>query len=142
MPMPVSSRAALAATIAVSMSCGAPKTRPEPATGVTSEDLRDANQPVESVLQKRYPGLEVRKGPDGSLTVQVRGTGLGDATSPPMYVLNGSPYHPGPGGALTGIDPNDIDTIKLLRGADAAIYGINGANGVIVITTKRGKPKQ
>ena len=131
-----------AALIVAITGCGSPKTRPEPTTGVRSEDLRDANQPVENVLQKRYPGLEVRKGPDGSLTVQVRGTGLGDATAPPMYVLNGSPYHPGPGGALTGIDPNDIDSIKLLRGADAAIYGINGANGVIVVTTKKGKSKQ
>lgn len=139
--MTSSSRLLLPA-ILLSMSCGSPKTRPEPATGVTSTDLRDANQPIENVLQKRYPGLEVRKGPDGSLTVQVRGTGLGDATNPPMYVLNGSPYHPGPGGSLTGIDPADIDSIKLLRGADAAIYGINGANGVIEITTKKGKPKQ
>jgi TonB-dependent starch-binding outer membrane protein SusC len=52
--------------------------------------------------------------------------------------VNGSPFAPGSGGVLSGINPEDIESIKLLRGADATLYGIDGANGVIVITTKRG----
>ena len=51
-------------------------------------------------------------------------------------MLNGSPFAPGTGGVLSGINPEDIESIRFLRGADATLYGIDGANGVIVITTK------
>jgi TonB-dependent SusC/RagA subfamily outer membrane receptor len=48
------------------------------------------------------------------------------------------PFRPGPDGALTGINPHDIESIRVLKGAEAGLYGIEGANGVIVITMKRG----
>jgi TonB-dependent SusC/RagA subfamily outer membrane receptor len=55
----------------------------------------------------------------------------------PLYLVDGMPFQPGPAGVLDGIDPYNIESIKVLRGAEAAIYGIQGANGVIAIATKR-----
>ena len=56
----------------------------------------------------------------------------------PLYLLDGVPYTPGPGGLLIGINPNDIQSIRALKDpADLALYGMRGGNGVIVITTKQ-----
>ena len=53
-------------------------------------------------------------------------------------MIDGFPIQPGPGGALVGISPYDIESIKVLKDpVETAIYGLRGANGVIVITTKR-----
>jgi len=60
-----------------------------------------------------------------------------------LYVIDDVPIAPGSTGILTGINPYDIETIKVLKDpADTGIYGIRGANGVILITTKHaGHPK-
>jgi TonB-dependent starch-binding outer membrane protein SusC len=110
-----------------------------PAPAVTAADLRNPNEPIEQVLQRKAPGLVVtRVGAD--IAIQIRGsTSYKGETTPPLYVVNGSPVTPGTGGVLSGINPDDIESIKLLRGADATLYGIDGANGVIVITTKKGR---
>ena len=53
-------------------------------------------------------------------------------------MLDDSPVSAGPGGLLRGLNPYDIETIRVLKNpADIAIYGMRGANGVILITTKR-----
>jgi TonB-dependent SusC/RagA subfamily outer membrane receptor len=55
----------------------------------------------------------------------------------PLFLLNGTPYTPGPGGVLIGINPHDIESIKALKDpADLTMYGMRAANGVIAITTK------
>jgi TonB-dependent SusC/RagA subfamily outer membrane receptor len=109
----------------------------DPST-VTSEDLQDPHESIESVIQKKVTGVTVRRTDDGGIALQIRGaTGYGAQSAPPLYILNGLPFRPGPDGALTGVNPSDIDTIKVLKGAEAGIYGIDGANGVIVITTKQ-----
>ena len=60
--------------------------------------------------------------------------------SEPLFLLNGMPYTPGPGGVLIGIHPDDIESIKALKDpADLSLYGMRGANGVIVITMKGAK---
>ena len=120
--------------------CQAAQTRPAPGTepSVTSADLQDPNEPIENVLQKKVPGLIVTRTGDGGIALQIRGTSsYNGKETPPLYVLNGLPFQPGPGGALTGIDPREIESIKVLKGASAGIYGIDGANGAIVITTKK-----
>lgn len=111
---------------------------------VTSDDLRNEGGPIELVIQKKVPGLQVTRTGDGGIALRVRSNAnFGDRDRPPLFVLNGMPYNPGPDGALTGIDPYDIESIKVLKGAEASLYGIDGANGVIVITTKSAKtPKQ
>ena len=130
------------------MGCGSgkaqPQTGPQPkATEVTGEDVRKhQDEPIERMLQGRVPGLLVSRTGDGSISVQVRGnTSFAERTQTPLYVLDGLPFQPGKGGVLTAVDPYSIESIKLLRGTEAAIYGIEGANGVIIITTKRGAPK-
>jgi TonB-dependent SusC/RagA subfamily outer membrane receptor len=57
----------------------------------------------------------------------------------PLYILDGFPIEPGPGG-LVAINPADVESIEVLKdAASQAAYGLRGANGVIVIKTKRGR---
>ena len=115
-----------------------PGGRPDVAT-VTSEDLQNSQEPIESIIQKKVSGVTVTRTADGGIALQIRGaTNYRGQVLSPLYILNGLSFRPGPDGALTGIDPYSIDTIKVLKGAEAGIYGIDGANGVIVITTKQG----
>ena len=131
------------ALVGVSVVCApppakSPSTRPDVST-VTSEDLQNSREPIEIVIQKKVTGVDVKRTADGGIALQIRGAvGYGGTVGTPLYILNGLPFRPGPDGALTGVDPNSIDTIKVLKGAEAGIYGIDGANGVIVITTKQG----
>ncbi len=105
---------------------------------VTAEDIqRHPGEPIEEILAGRIAGVEVRRTPDG-LAFRIRGETSLRGDSEPLYVIDGIPIQPGPGGALVGINPYDIESIKVLKDpADTAIYGVRGANGVIVITTKR-----
>jgi TonB-dependent SusC/RagA subfamily outer membrane receptor len=130
---------ALAALIGLLGACAPSSSRP-PETGatITSEDLENPNEPIEAVLQRKVPGLLVTRTGDGGIALQIRSGGAfrgGDA--PPLYILNGLPFLPGPGGALTGINPHEIESIKVLKPAESGLYGIDGANGVIVVTTKK-----
>jgi len=111
---------------------------PNGAPTITSADLQDPNEPIERVLEKKVPGLTARRSAGGGLILQIRGASSyeGSPTSP-LYILNGSPVHPGVDGSIDGLNPNEIETVKVLKGADAGIYGIEGGNGVIVITTRR-----
>ncbi|HEV2642202.1 MAG TPA: TonB-dependent receptor plug domain-containing protein [Candidatus Elarobacter sp.] len=126
--------------IGLSTGCASAPPHGAPAAGstVTSEDFQDPNESIEQVLQKKVPALLVTRTSNGGIALQIRGSSSynGSAT-PPLYVLNGLPFQPGPDGALTGIDAHNIESIKVLKGAEAGLYGIQGANGVIVITTKQ-----
>jgi TonB-dependent SusC/RagA subfamily outer membrane receptor len=56
-----------------------------------------------------------------------------------LYVIDGLPIQPGPGGSLLGINPHDIASIEVFKDASStAYYGLRGSNGVIVIKTKHG----
>jgi len=105
---------------------------------VTAEDIqRHPGEPIEEILAGRIAGVDVWRTPDG-IKVRIRGSTSLRGDSEPLYVIDGIPIQPGPGGALVGINPYDIESIKVLKDpADTAIYGVRGANGVIVITTKR-----
>ncbi|HTE26530.1 SusC/RagA family TonB-linked outer membrane protein [Flavitalea sp.] len=71
------------------------------------------------------------------LAIRVRGTGSITASSSPLYVVDGYPME---GGAFNLINPSDIESIQVLKDASStAIYGSRGANGVVIITTKKGK---
>ena len=74
--------------------------------------------------------------PGTSSTVRIRGVGSLYASNTPLYVLDGMPYD----GDIAAINPSDIESMTVLKdAAAAALYGARGANGVILITTKRGK---
>ena len=108
---------------------------------VTAEDITHApGQPIELILQGRVPGVDVQRTPNG-LVVRIRGQTSLRGDQNPLYVIDGIPIEPGPGGALIGISPYDIESIRVLKDvADLAMYGVRGANGVIVITTKPPPP--
>ena len=113
-------------------------TTPAPRSGVTSEDIqRNPGQSIEEILKGRVAGVTVTR-TDGGIAVRIRGSTSIYGNNEPLYVLDGVPITPGPGGSLTGIDPYDIESIEVLKDpADTALYGMRGANGVIVIKTKR-----
>lgn len=89
-------------------------------------------------LQGKVAGVLVTqnsKAPGGSISVRVRGSNSISSTNEPLYVVDGFPTTYG-----ADINPNDIESMEILKDASAtAIYGARGANGVILITTKRGK---
>lgn len=131
---------------AVSAGCAPAATRQEPTSTstVTAEDLeKHANEPIEQVLERKVPGLMAVRTPEGGIALRIRGVSSFEGKdSPPLYVLNGLPIAADRDGGLPGINPYDIESIKVLKGAEAALYGIDGANGVIVITTKKARTKQ
>jgi len=86
----------------------------------------------------RFPGVTVTRTPDGGVAVRIRGTTSLRGSNEPLYVIDGVAIQPGPGGSLTGINPRDIASIQVLKDpAETAVYGLRGANGVILIKTKR-----
>ncbi|GEO05417.1 SusC/RagA family TonB-linked outer membrane protein [Adhaeribacter aerolatus] len=93
---------------------------------------------VQDVLRGNVPGLNVgfSASAKGGGSLQVRGQNTLSAGSSPLIVLDGIIYY----GALADINPNDIETIDVLKDASsAAVYGAKSASGVVLITTKRGK---
>jgi TonB-linked SusC/RagA family outer membrane protein len=105
---------------------------------VSSEQL--AKVPVtttDQALQGRAAGVQVTNNdgaPGAGVQVQIRGIGT-FGSSDPLYVVDGYPIT----GGLSQINPNDIASIDILKDASAtAIYGTRAANGVVIITTKRG----
>lgn len=118
---------------------------------VKSKDIEYLPTPtVDQALQGKAAGVFVnsQSGKLGqAVTVRVRGNSSISASSQPLYVLDGVPItsnsQSGYGGAmnpLVDINPNDIESIEVLKDASAgAIFGSRAANGVVLITTKRGK---
>ena len=123
-------------------------------SSVTSETI--SKQPVAdplAALQGRVSGLMITPSsglPGASFQVRIRGENSMKQGSDPLYIVDGVPYFSssmnmfsganGSQSPLNSINPNDIDRIDVLKDADAtAIYGSRGANGVIIITTKKGK---
>jgi TonB-dependent SusC/RagA subfamily outer membrane receptor len=122
-----------------------PEAAPPPETA-TAADLTSGvvekrpQEPISSLLG-RASGVLVNVNPDGSISVRIRAASSFYAGSEPLYVIDGSPVTPEPGGTLRGITPHDIQSIEVLKNpAETSLYGVRGANGVILITTKR--PRQ
>lgn len=117
--------------------------RPTPATSstMTAKDIeRNSGQPIENVLEGRVSGVTVEQAPGGGIAVRIRGVSSFLGSNEPLYIVDGVPFTPGPSGALTGLNPYDIESIQVLKNpADIGIYGMRGANGVIVIKTKSPK---
>ena len=122
---------------------------------VSGESIKEF--PVASIdqgIQARAPGVQVTQAsaaPGGGVSVRIRGANSINSGSEPLYVVDGFPIYPnnnayGAGGdrqasnALATINPNDIESIEILKDASAtSIYGSRGSNGVVLITTKRGE---
>ena len=101
---------------------------------------RKLSSKVTSALAGTTPGVQIISSsgdPTGSgQTIRIRGIGSMSASSSPLIVVDGVPYE----GSISNINPNDVESMSVLKDASAsAIYGNRGANGVILITTKKGK---
>lgn len=125
---------------------------------IGSKELSE--QPISSfnqALQGRVSGVQITNSsnaPGGGITVRVRGGNSISASNDPLYVIDGFPItNPSPASGsynsasfpnpLASINPSDIESIEVLKDASAtAIYGSRGANGVVLVTTKRGKEGQ
>ena len=110
-------------------------------TGATVQVKGDDIQKLSTIspmtaLQGQTPGLSIIKTtgePGAGFKVNIRGMGT-IGNSQPLYVIDGVP-----GGNIDNMSPADIETIDVLKdAASAAIYGSRGANGVILVTTKKG----
>ena len=105
---------------------------------VSVDDIakQNENNPIKA-LQGRVPGMNITAdgSPSGSATVRIRGIGtLND--NDPLYIIDGVPTKSG----MHELNGNDIESIQVLKdAASASIYGSRAANGVIIITTKKGK---
>ena len=124
--------------------------------------MQSVNTSLDQGLQGRVAGLQVTQNsgqPGGAVSIRIRGTSSVTGSSEPLYVIDGIQvggaaegitgfdWQGGTGGQqgaasnpMASINPNDIASIEVLKDASAtAIYGSRAANGVIIITTKRGK---
>lgn len=124
-------------------------------SSVKAKDLVISSGPeVGSMLKGKVAGLTIRQNsaqPGGGLDILVRGAGSVNASNQPLFVIDGFPifdlqqpesggrYQAGSQSILNSFNPNDIESIEVLKDASAtSIYGARAANGVILITTKKG----
>ncbi|MDD2797639.1 MAG: TonB-dependent receptor [Bacteroidales bacterium] len=105
---------------------------------VSSKDLtKNPSTSAAQALQGKAPGVLVTQSgkPGGGASIRVRGVGSINKSSDPIFILDGVQVT-----EINGIQPQDIENFQVLKDASAtAIYGANGANGVIIVNTKRGK---
>ncbi|MDA9344140.1 TonB-dependent receptor [Algibacter sp.] len=122
-----------------------------------TEEAAEQSKGIEDIIRGRSAGVQVSSNgsePGASVSVKIRGLSSLTANSEPLYVVDGiimdsatedvanpiSGYTPPQGGGISGVNPEDIESIEVLKDASAtAIYGSRAANGVIIVTTKKGK---
>ena len=106
---------------------------------VETKDFKSSNTDPMSSLQGKVPGMTITSSgsPSGEANVQIRGIGsMGGSSTAPLYIVDGMPYS----GSLNSLNSSDIESMQVLKdAASASIYGSRAANGVVVITTKKGK---
>jgi TonB-dependent SusC/RagA subfamily outer membrane receptor len=108
-------------------------------TQLDQEDIERRHvRRVEELLEGRVSGVNVIERSGGRITVQIRGVSTIFGNTEPLWVVDGMPVMLGPDG-MNWLNPKDVDSISVLKGPMAAIYGSRGANGVILIKTKRGR---
>ncbi len=108
-------------------------------SSLKANDLKSAAQTqIDQYIQGRIPGVQVTQissDPGAGYSIRIRGANSITANNEPLYVIDGFP-----GAPLNALNPGDIESIEVLKDASsAAIYGSRGANGVILITTKKGQ---
>jgi TonB-linked SusC/RagA family outer membrane protein len=122
-----------------------------------TQEVAEQSSNIQDIIRGRAAGVQVSSNgsePGSSMSIKIRGTSSLTANSEPLYVVDGiimdtaaedvnnplSGYSAPQGGGVSGVNPEDIESIEVLKDASAtAIYGSRAANGVIIITTKKGK---
>ena len=110
------------------------------AKAVGSEDIKlTQTTSVTGALAGNVAGVQLTQSsgsPSGSPTIRIRGFGSLNAGNDPLIIVDGAPYS----GDMANINPNDVETMTVLKDAASnALYGARGANGVVMITTKKAK---
>ncbi len=114
------------------------------ASMVKSDDIaKRVTNSVTDALSGTAPGVQVISSTgdpaSGGGSIRIRGIGSMRASNEPLYIVDGMPF----AGTLSDINPNDVESLSVLKDASAsAIYGARGANGVVLITTKRANAQQ
>lgn len=150
----------LGSALVLATACHGGKTKVEPSTardsvqlGYGSHDRRTSTERVSSLdadearqatpansgdlIEGRFPGVDVRRVAGGGISVRIRGQRSLTSGNEPLYVVDGMPITSA-GGVLADLSPHDIRSISVLKDAGSlAAYGSRGANGVVLITTKR-----
>jgi TonB-dependent SusC/RagA subfamily outer membrane receptor len=143
----------LAAATAGLLGCAYPPVSPAPSgahpdgmtasavSTVSGEDLRGIpTARVEELLEGRSAGVQVIRWPGGGISVRIRGRSSIYGDNEPLYVIDGMPVEVTTGHGLSWLNPGDIQRIEVLKDASAtAVYGMRGANGVVLITTRHGE---
>ncbi len=119
------------------------------ATVPVNEIRKVAVTSLDQALQGRAAGVQITQNsgaPGGTTTIRIRGGNSIQGDNEPLYVIDGIPFKNDGAGSgsnfnvLSTLNPSDIESISVLKDASStAIYGSRGANGVVIITTKRGK---
>jgi len=117
-------------------------------SSVSSKDIeKTVNTTIEQAIQGRAAGVYITQNsgqPGGGISVAIRGISSINGNTEPLYVIDGIQIQGGgtanSSNPLAGLNPNDIEDIQILQGPSAtAIYGSRATNGVVMVTTKRGK---
>ena len=111
-------------------------------SAATISAAKISDRPITNLAQAlsgAAPGVQTTAGsgqPGSAPDIRIRGFGSISSSNDPLYVVDGVPYT----GSIANISPNDIESITVLKdAASTALYGARAANGVIVVTTKKGK---
>jgi TonB-dependent starch-binding outer membrane protein SusC len=136
-----------ALAVIVAAGCGPvkPRTDPAPLVGSTSnstvahEESHQSFSRIEELIEGRAPGVQVLRHSDGSFALRIRGVSSPASRNEPLIVIDGTPAMDTQSShALAMVNPQDVLRIDVLKdAASTAFYGMRGANGVIVITTRQ-----
>jgi TonB-dependent SusC/RagA subfamily outer membrane receptor len=131
-----------AAVLAVfaAVGCGAPPDwgEPEPERDtdpsvLQREEMNTSAVTMEELLVGRLPGVNVRRA-GGGLSIQIRGVNSVNAGTDALIIIDGVQSS---GLALASVNPDDVQRVEVIKDGSAAMYGVRGANGVLVVTTRR-----
>jgi TonB-dependent SusC/RagA subfamily outer membrane receptor len=89
---------------------------------------------VEFMIQARFSGVQVTQN-GNAFSIRIRGTGSFASSNEPLVIIDGANFTTAD---LGSVNPKDVVRIEVMKDSAAALYGVRGANGVIVITTRRG----
>jgi len=109
---------------------------PSPGSMSADEAARDGSRSLEQLLAGRLSGVTVYRAPGGGIIVRMGGPTSFYSDQSPLFVVDGVPVE-GSRSTLSWLDPHEIESVQALKDpSQTAIYGVRGANGVIVIKTK------
>lgn len=111
-------------------------TRRAAATGVETTESDQNATSLDQLLAGKIAGVTVTRAAGGGISIRMTGPTSIYSGQEPLFVVDGVEIEGGTGGTLNWLNPRDIVSIQVLRGSQAAIYGVRGTNGVIIIKTR------